>query len=348
MRPLYEEFDEEACGYDDWQALERAKYHLNRKMEEMEWLEQNMTEPLKTQSSAIEDYTGNVIPFEELQLGRKIGEGGFGEVYFAKWHGTVVAVKKLRPGKFSKKREKQFSEEVLNFCQLEHPNVVKFLGVCLEKLNSCIVMEYMQTSLFNALHVDEEDLSDETRLDIIRGMCAGLDYLHSEKIAHCDLKSENILLDKRDMGSYVAKITDFGLSMVKAYSQTSSANEVERVKNVGTPRYSSPEVIRGEMLSAADMMRADVYSMALVIYEVIYEEEPFYNLSYAQLQTQIGKNGRLPDLDDDNVRHMVKKTIQDALSFQAEDRLTSNELMDFFYNLDNIYRTTNSLTSSAP
>ncbi len=61
---------------------------------------------------------------------KKIGHGGFGDVYFAKWQGTVVAVKKLRVQRVSKKRLKQFEDELYIFKKLDHPNIVKMIGAC--------------------------------------------------------------------------------------------------------------------------------------------------------------------------------------------------------------------------
>ena len=320
-------------------ALERAQFILNRKEEEMDWMDQHKKEPLKTQDDVMKNFSGKVVQFDELDFGKKIGEGGFGEVFFAKWHKTVVAVKKLRASRISKRREKQFSEEVLNFCQLDHPNIIKFLGIVLEKSNLCIIMEYMQTSLFNVLFIEEEDdsLSEIQQLTIIQGMCFGLRYLHEKKIAHCDIKSENVLLDIIQNESYVAKISDFGLSMVRTNTETSSAAEVERIRIVGTPRYSAPEVLRGEMLSASDMMMSDIYSLALVIYEVVYREEPFFDLSYAQLQKQVGEKGRLPDMEDNLVQMSIKDTMMIALSFKPTCRPSANTIHDQFLDIEKLF-----------
>jgi len=241
-----------------------------------------------------------VINFEELQLGKKIGQGGFGDVHFAKWLGSVVAVKKLRVQRVSKKRLKQFTDEIYILCELEHHTIVKFIGACVKTPNLCIVMEYMQTSLYDALHIDTDiDFTEEHRRKIIEQTTAGMCYLHSKGIAHCDMKSQNVLLDNAaDLLSLCAKITDFGLSIMKLETETSTSASHEFVRNLGTPRYSAPEILRGEVLDLRAMKMADIYSYALVIYEIIYEEEPFPKLTYVQLHKQVGEKGVLPSIPE--------------------------------------------------
>lgn len=270
-------------------ALEEAIWYLNRKLEEIKWETETKPQTSKksiSSKSLVNDYVGENISFQEIELGKQIGQGGFGDVYAAKWRGSTVAVKKLRVQRVSKRRLQDFTDEVLKFCKLDHPNIVKFIGACVVTPNLAIVMEYMQSNLFDALHLDDTvDFSDEARWSILRQTTFGLSYLHQNKMAHCDLKSQNVLLNDVSDENVVAKITDFGLSMVKNDTETSQSQRPEElVRNIGTPRYSAPEVLRGEYLSAKAMMRADMYSLALIIYEVMFEEEPFYNMSYAQLQ----------------------------------------------------------------
>lgn len=318
-----------------------TQWHLNRQQEEIDWMADNdgFRNPT-TRKSVISSYSGTIIPYSELEIGKKIGEGGFGEVFFGKWRDSVVAVKRLRSQRISKKRLQDFSEEVLNFCRLDHPNIVQFIGACVERPNLCIVMEYMHTSLFDSLHIDEVSFTEEERKLIICDMCSGLQYLHEMKTAHCDLKSTNILLNFNEDDTVIAKITDFGLSMVKADTETSrtTTTDAETVQYAGTPRYSAPEVLRGELLTASDMMKADIYSIALVVFEVIYEEEPFSDLTDAQLRKQIGVKGRVLDLSSNTyVAPEIKAMLWKACCFKADNRPTIDEFMDIFINAECIY-----------
>ncbi|KAK3597290.1 hypothetical protein CHS0354_010922 [Potamilus streckersoni] len=335
----YDESYERGCETDPY-SLEIALSLINRKLEEMTWAqEQNENQPPKTKAEILEEYSGDVIQFEDIELGRKIGQGGFGDVYFARWKGSVVAVKKLRLQRVSKRRLQEFMDEITLFCGLDHPSIVKFIGACTKTPNLSIVMEYMPMSLFDALHMNEEtDFSDGERLQIICQTCSGLEYLHEQGIAHCDLKSQNVLLDYVSGKTCLAKITDFGLSMIKANTETSVSCSEEFVRNVGTPRYSAPEVLRGERLSARDMMFADAYSLSLIIYEVICEEEPFYDYTYAQLRKQGGEKGAVPEFPlNIKIDGTVEMMIRLCWSYNPEKRPIVKEINSFFQTQQKIY-----------
>ena len=316
--------------------LEEAIWYLNRKIEELKWERESRSRSLSgkmtiSPKSLASDYDGEKINFQEIELGVKIGQGGFGDVYSATWRDTNVAVKKLRVQRVSKRRLQEFTAEVLKFCHLDHPNIVKFIGACVVTPNLAIVMEYMQTNLFDALHLDDAvDFSDESRWSILRQTTFGLSYLHEKKMAHCDLKSQNVLLNDVTDENVVAKITDFGLSMVKNDAETSqSQGPEELVRNVGTPRYSAPEVLRGELLSVKAMKQADIYSLALIIYEVMIEEEPFYNMNYAQLRKQVGDGGRTPDIPDDvALDGDLEKVMKACWHFDPHKRPDVEEVLD--------------------
>ncbi|KAK3103654.1 hypothetical protein FSP39_020785 [Pinctada imbricata] len=334
------------CSYPDvpeemqLQIYDDVLNRYNRHQQIQEWKAQHYTkEEPKTSRKLLKDYSGTKINFEELQLGKKIGQGGFGDVHFAKWSGSVVAVKKLRVQRVSKKRLQEFTDEIFVLCQLEHPNIVKFIGACVKTPNLCIVMEYMQTSLFDAVHIDDDkDFTEEERLDIIKQTAAGILYLHSNNIAHCDMKSHNVLLDYEPGELLIAKITDFGLSMMKQESDTSSSTGHEYVRNIGTPRYSAPEILRGEVLELRAMKKADIYSFSLIIYEVICEEEPFYKMNYRQLQTQVGEKGLIPSVPEQiNLKTSLHRQLMECWSRSGDQRPSARELYDFFGDINKIY-----------
>ncbi|XP_033728254.1 probable serine/threonine-protein kinase DDB_G0271682 isoform X2 [Pecten maximus] len=262
----------------------------------------------KTSADLIKIYRGEIIRFKELDMGKKIGHGGFGDIYCAKWRGTVVAVKKLRVQRVSQKRLQEFTSEIKIFCTLDHPNIVKFLGACCVTPNIAIVMEFMEGCLFQMLHMDEDvSFTEDDKLSIIIQISRGLEYLHWKNIAHCDVKSQNVLMISNEDG-YVAKITDFGLSMMRNNSESTSSRQ-DQVRNIGTPRYSAPEVLRGELLDQAAMMRADVYSLGLVVFEVISEDEPFDSFNAKQMERYVGNGEEKPVFGtdvDENLEEDVK------------------------------------------
>jgi len=315
-------------GHQVSEEMEQAMSTINRRLQELEWKEREGERPMKTTSSVLEQYTGTEISFDELELGSKIGQGGFGDVFLATWKNSVVALKKLRVQRVSKKRLEDFGKEVMAFCDLDHPNIVKFIGACLKTPNLCIVMEYMQTCLYTALYMSDQDIefSDADKLSILQQTSEGLLYLHENRIAHCDLKSQNVLLEYLAGESCVAKITDFGLSMIRANTE-SSTSALEQVRNIGTPRYSAPEVLRGEMLSAENMMQSDIYSLGLIMFEVLYQEEPFYGLNYAQLQKQVGDKGVTPEIPDSpGVSSSIQQIMKSCWDYNPKNRPTIGEV----------------------
>ncbi|KAI8786235.1 serine/threonine-protein kinase [Biomphalaria glabrata] len=292
-----------------------------------------------------ERYKGSVISVDELKLSsQKIGHGSFGDVYAGEWvEGELVAVKVLRHQQMSNKRVRQFEREISLYCKLEHPNIVRFIGACMTRPYLAIVMEYMELSLHEALHIKEIDFGDHDKQNIAIDISSGLYYLHLENIAHCDLKPSNILLNNVPGGptfvpeeAVLAKLTDFGLSMLKAEMESTTSN-FQAMRNVGTPRYSAPEVLRGELLDVDEMKRADIYSLALTLIELVLEEVPFEDLDVPQLRQHVGEKGLKPIMENEAILpDDFRKLIHDCLSVNAYDRPSIEMLWEYTRN-ENIF-----------
>ncbi|XP_069108544.1 uncharacterized protein [Argopecten irradians] len=303
-----EDIDVEFMDEDYAEEVSEQAADLINRMNQIR-LQRESRQGSKSSDDLLKSYRGEVIKFDELAMGEKIGHGGFGDIYSAKWKDTLVAVKKLRVQRVSQKRLRDFTSEIKIFCTLDHPNIVQFYGACCVSPNIAIVMEFMEGCLFQMLHMDEDiTLTEDDKLSIIRQIARGLEYLHVKNIAHCDVKSQNVLMASSGDG-YIAKFTDFGLSMMRSNSDTSSTVN-DKVRNIGTPRYSAPEVLRGELLDRAAMMGADVYSLGLVVFEVITQDEPFDSLNTKQIERFVGHGDQRPvfgtDIDE-NVEENVKE-----------------------------------------
>ncbi|XP_055872689.1 uncharacterized protein LOC106052698 isoform X4 [Biomphalaria glabrata] len=299
-----------------------------------------------TSKQVIENYKGVVINCSDLIFRNKLGNGNFGKVFLAEWvEGQLVAVKVLKNQSVSKRRLRDFEREILLYCELDHENIVQFLGACTEIPHLAIVMEYMDISLYEALHIKEVDISLDGRSSIMRDVARGLSYLHSKGIAHCDLKSHNVLLNNVPGQNttdtrfpMIAKLTDFGLSFMKSDSESSSSLS-DAVKNIGTPKYSAPEVLRGELLNADAMMKADVYSLGLTIVEILLEEIPFEGLNLTQLQKQVGEKGLKPKVERGNILiPEVKSMLIRCCNRDPDQRPTARELSAFCERYPNVYK----------
>lgn len=152
------------------------------------------------------------IPFIDLDLGAKIGSGGFGDVHIALWNGQQVAVKKLRVQRVHQTKKIQFEDEVRSLMDLDHPNIVKFYGACIATPNLALVMEFLPDgSLYDNLYYSEVVQFDEkTKNQFICDFFAALKYIHAKNMVHRDIKSKNIMLcDHRSH----CKLADFGLAL---------------------------------------------------------------------------------------------------------------------------------------
>ncbi|XP_058747462.1 probable LRR receptor-like serine/threonine-protein kinase At1g53440 [Vicia villosa] len=230
----------------------------------------------------------------------KIGEGGFGPVFKGVLpDGDVIAVKQLSSK--SRQGNREFVNEIGMISALQHPNLVKLYGCCIEGKQLLLIYEYMENNcLGRALFGHQEQklhLDWPTRMKICLGIAKGLAYLHEEsalKIVHRDIKATNVLLDK-DLN---AKISDFGLAKLDDEGNTHISTRV-----AGTIGYMAPEyAMRGYLTD-----KADVYSFGVVALEIVSGksntnfnpmEEFVYLMDWAyDLQEQ----GRLMELVDPNL-----------------------------------------------
>ncbi|KAK9936655.1 hypothetical protein M0R45_013484 [Rubus argutus] len=192
----------------------------------------------------------------------KIGEGGFGSVYKGiLLDGTIIAVKQLSAK--SKQGNREFVNEIGMISGLQHPNVVRLYGCCIEANQLLLVYEYMENnSLARALFGPEGGslkLDWPTRQKICLGIAKGLAFLHEEstlKVVHRDIKTTNVLLDQ-DLN---AKISDFGLAKLDEEENTHISTRV-----AGTIGYMAPEYALWGYLT----YKADVYSFGVVALEIV-------------------------------------------------------------------------------
>ena len=262
-----------------------------------------------------------IIPYDELQVEKEIGHGGFGVVYACLWHGKPVAFKKLlHHQKMTKKRLEGFEKEIKILAALDHPNIVKMFGAVIEKDRIGILMEFMERSLFQALFIDNEEFSSPKKKQMISQLATSLCYLHKHKpiIAHCDIKSGNVLLDQENS----VKLCDFGLSSIK-YATEASRSSAAAPPAQGTPRYSAPEVLRGEILTMSKLLMADIYSLALVVFEVVVEEEPFEGLNVRQLEANVGHGELRPTSEGIKLSQPVLDLLNSSWDGSAPKRPTA-------------------------
>ena len=314
----------------DYEGQQYALHMLEHQALEEKWRAVNI-EPSTDLSRLSQNSKGRIINFHELHLERRIGRGVFGEIYAGLWHGTPIAIKKLHCQRISRRRLENFANEITVLAALDHPNTIRMFGAVVEQGNIGIVMEYMHRSLFHAIFVTEEEFSESKKKEIIEQISCAVKYLHNHdpKIAHCDIKSENVLLDSNDN----AKLSDFGLSTMKNISEPFQSNIAI---GKGTPCYSAPEVLRGELLTADQLLPADIYSLSMVVFEVIVEEEPFQGLSVRQLEVNVGYGELRPTLPA-AVSQPVVELLNCSWSVEPSNRPTAMEFHSSWRGIAELY-----------
>ncbi|EAZ04185.1 hypothetical protein OsI_26327 [Oryza sativa Indica Group] len=206
----------------------------------------------------------------------KLGEGGFGVVYKGVLPSDQeIAVKRLSQS--SRQGIEELKNELVLVAKLQHKNLVRLLGVCLEEHEKLLVYEYMPNKSLDTILFDPDRsnvLDWWKRLKIVNGIARGLQYLHEDsqlKIIHRDLKASNVLLDS----DFNPKISDFGLA--RLFGNDQSQDVTNRV--IGTYGYMAPEyAMRGHY-----SIKSDVFSFGVLILEIVTGRKN--NVSYDSEQS---------------------------------------------------------------
>jgi hypothetical protein len=210
-----------------------------------------------------------VIEFSALRINKRIGFGGGGQVYQGRYCESEVAVKLLNSSHEDFGWYKEAERELRFLSTLHCPQIVQFIGVCINVGDIYFVTELCEKgSMQSYIETSKSAIAQDFCLQLLSDISKGMSYLHNQSpaVIHRDLKPGNILLDS----SFRGKICDFGLTRIRDSKRRMTSR-------VGTGYYCAPEVFMGEDDHSPYTEKMDVYSFAMVMYTLFEREEPFYD-----------------------------------------------------------------------
>jgi serine/threonine protein kinase len=288
--------------------------------------------------SLMQSESGNLldkIRFSDIKLGKKIGDGTFGEVYEATLWSQPVAVKIMRikseDADKANSQLRKFQKEVSIMKTLRHPNIVEYMGISFpqERGSSssldtprelgpkmCIVTELLPNGNLEQL-LTKRRLSWKRYFRFAKDIASGLNWLHHKGIIHRDLKPSNLLVTS----SYHIKIADFGLSHMK----NNPAGSMGVYSVCGTRCYIAPEVLQKKPYDT----KADVFSYGVVLCEMVNGNYPFETMESREtysLNEMIvsGMRPRMPDECPSHLRILIERCWDD----NPQNRPTMEEILE--------------------
>ncbi|KAG2489313.1 hypothetical protein HYH03_012145 [Edaphochlamys debaryana] len=245
--------------------------------------------------AAIEDSVRMDIDLAELSMGQEIGRGGFGRVYAGTYMGQPVAVKMLLGaggGALSELAALRLEVSILS--RANHPNVIKIYGGNLSPPKPFIVAELLMCSLHDYIYHPQADTRTLLVVRLARGIAGALAYLHPA-VLHRDLKPGNVLLSHEGE----PKLADFGLARWKLKTLLST-----QTLEAGSVPYLAPECFDPDNWHLTD--RVDVYSMAVIMSELLMRRPPWHGMSSMQVAWEVHVQGRRPALPPPSAQHPLK------------------------------------------
>jgi len=225
--------------------------------------------PLTATAAAADD------DFGRYQILRPLGEGGMGTVYLAEQREPIrrwVALKVVKLGMDTGEVLARFAKERQALAMMDHPNVARIFDAgATPKGRPYFVMEYIQGVPITQ-YCDDKRMVIGQRLELFLSVCRAVQHAHQKGVIHRDLKPSNVLVMEQE-GAPVAKVIDFGIA--KATDKWAVENSVltQFGQMVGTPEYASPE--QAEVLTGDVDERSDVYSLGVLLYELLIGTPPF-------------------------------------------------------------------------
>jgi len=265
---------------------------------------------------------------ENYILYESIGSGQYGKVYRAKNTKTneTVAVKTVPIDKFKEvpKLEEFTANEIKTLNRIKTPNIVRFIEMLKTANNMYLVYEYCDGGTLEDYLVKKHHLSEVESLKIFQQLLNAFRAIYKENILHRDLKPSNILIHN---GIY--KIADFG------FCKKMSGPQELTFTMVGSPIYMAPEVLKGYPYN----IKADVWSLGVVLYELLYGVCPYEEKTLPALINLIDKKTLVFHSEINTISPNTENLLRRMLTYDHKARIEWSELVDYNLNIEGLEKT---------
>lgn len=251
------------------------------------------------------------VNIENYKITGIIGQGGMGAIYYGEdlTLKRPVAIKMMRPELLGNYQVvERFRAEAITTANFNHPNIATVYRLIQQSNSLFLVMEYVNGWTLSQLLNIYGSIPPQKAISILNSALTAVGYAHKQKVIHRDLKPTNLMLNENG----IIKVMDFGIARVLSGPKHTQTGQL-----VGTPKYMPPEQIRGEEPDT----RTDIYSMGIVLYQLLTGRVPFSAESdYQLMKSQIEDPPPPPKKYADHLSNQLQATILRTLSKSGKDR----------------------------
>jgi len=286
-----------------------------------------MAEPLdlNTSGQPHEGWFGlqaGTVLAERYRIERPLSRGGMGAVFEATQLSLDrrVAIKVLLPALIrDTKAQERFRREAGHVAKLSHPNIIQIYDYGISEYGPYIVMELVRGGSLRQM-VRASQLAIERTVGLMEQICSAVAAAHNAGIIHRDLKPDNILIETQSDGRLLAKVLDFGIAKLREASVEDADTNLTGANVIGSPNYMSPEQCMGAELDP----RSDIYSLGVVLYEMLTGRTPFSeSASVAVLVQHINATPKRVSELRGEVPASIESVVMKALAKERDQRFDS-------------------------